>query len=97
MNSLAAPIVPTHASPDRSAAAAAGPVRPTRASTRRASRREYVLVTIIAFPVFLAIAIAARLLPRARRDKLLGACAEGNVFSQARAMTGIAIPAVFMG
>lgn len=97
MNTIAAPIVSSHASPERTVAPGAVHARPTRLSSRRASRREYFLVATIAFPVFFAIAVAARLLPRARRERLLGACADGNVFSQARAMTGIAIPAAFMG
>ncbi len=71
--------------------------RPSRLSTRRASKREYYVVLAFAFTVFMVIALFARLLPRARREKLLGACADGNVFAQAKAMAGMTIPFAFMG
>jgi hypothetical protein len=71
--------------------------RSSRLSTRQASKREYYLVLAFAFTIFMVIALFARLLPRARRERLLGACVDGNVFAQAKAMAGMTIPFAFMG
>lgn len=76
---------------------AAAPSRPDRMSSRRASRREYLVVSAIAFPIFFVIVLFARLLPRSRRERLLGAFVDGNVFAQAKAMAATTIPYAFMG
>jgi hypothetical protein len=71
--------------------------RRSRLTSRRDARREYLLVSAIAFMIFMVVVLFARLLPRARRARLLGACADGNIVAQARAMAAMSIPFAFMG
>jgi hypothetical protein len=64
-----------------------------RANARRAARREYRLVWGIAFLIFLAVALAARILPPARRVAAFGA--RRSVLGDARALTNSTIPIAF--
>jgi hypothetical protein len=53
------------------------------ARRRRAEDRSFRLVLWLAFSVLLVVAIAARLLPAARRPALLGGDGSGSVVRQA--------------
>lgn len=65
-----------------------------RRKARRAAERDYRLITATAFPVFVAIATLARLLPREARVKLTGG--RRTVLADARAMVAATIPFAFM-
>jgi hypothetical protein len=64
-----------------------------RRKARRAAERDYRLVSAAAFPVFLAIATLARLLPREARVKLCGG--RRSILGDARAMVASTISIAF--
>jgi hypothetical protein len=69
--------------------------RSLRLKARRATEREYRLVSSVAFVIFLAVATFARLLPGRLRARVTGA--EGrSILADARAMTANTIPIAFM-
>ncbi|MEI8144732.1 MAG: hypothetical protein WCH83_04655 [Alphaproteobacteria bacterium] len=67
-----------------------------RGSTRRADRLEYRLIFALAFIVFFVVAIAARIMPRAWRERVLGLPHRGGIVSDARSMVTSSIPFAFM-
>jgi hypothetical protein len=64
------------------------------ARRRRADERQHWLLLCALYPFFLVLAVAARLIPRARRG---GSMFPGgrSVFAQARAAAATCIPFVF--
>ena len=66
-----------------------------RRRARRAAEREYRFVSAAAFPIFLAMAVSARLMPRALRTRLCGT-ERRSVLGDARAMAAATIPIAFM-
>jgi hypothetical protein len=67
-----------------------------KAGRKRGGSREFWLYFAISFPIFLAIAVLARLLPRAWRPGLTEVSGEGSVFGQAKAAANKVLPFVFM-
>ena len=66
-----------------------------RRRARKAAEREYRMITAAAFPAFLAVAAAARLMPEELRRKVCGV-EHRTVLGDARAMVAAAIPMAFM-
>lgn len=66
-----------------------------RRRARKAAEREYRMITAAAFPAFLAVAAAARLMPTELRRKVCGV-EHRTVMGDARAMVAAAIPMAFM-
>ena len=62
--------------------------------TRKAATREYRAVLAVAFPIFLGVAVVARLLPYAWRGRLCGS-ERRSVWGDARAMAAATIPVAF--
>lgn len=63
---------------------------------RHDGSREFWLYFAISFPIFLIIAVLARLLPRAWRPGLSELRGEGSVFGEAKAAANKVLPFVFM-
>jgi hypothetical protein len=73
-------------------------VRIARRAARRSTRSEYKFLTFFATLVFLFVALAARILPRGWRVRILRLpAAGGSVLNDARVMVAMTIPFVFMG
>lgn len=66
-----------------------------RRRARRAAEREYRLLSAAAFPLFLAVAAGARLLPLSGRRRICGG-EHPTVLADARAMVAATIPMAFM-
>lgn len=66
-----------------------------RRRARKAAEREYRMITAAAFPAFLVVAAAARLMPTDLRRKVCGV-EHRTVMGDARAMVAAAIPMAFM-
>lgn len=69
--------------------------REPRDAARRAERREYRLVSGVAYAVFVPVAAAARLLPADARARLCGTAAGRSVLGDARAMAESSISIAF--
>jgi hypothetical protein len=67
-----------------------------RAHRRGTGSREFWLYFAISFPIFLTIAVLARLLPRAWRPGMSELRGEGSVFGEAKAAANKVLPFVFM-
>ncbi len=68
--------------------------RSLRLKARKATEREYRLVSTFAFGIFLVVAVLARLLPPRLRARVTGA--EGrSILADARVMTANTIPIAF--
>jgi hypothetical protein len=81
-----------HADETRGSHAVAGR-KPQR---RRGGTSEFWLYFAISFPIFLTIAVLARLLPRSWRPGLVEVKGEGSVFGEAKAAANKVLPFVFM-
>jgi hypothetical protein len=66
-----------------------------RRRARRAAEREYRLLSAAAFPLFLAVAVGARMLPSPWRRRICGG-EHPTVLADARAMVAATIPMAFM-
>jgi hypothetical protein len=93
MTTLAEPAV-TSAEPMRERAPT---LDVARRAARRATRSEYRWLIGLAMLLFLVVALAARILPRSLRVRLLHLPARGSVLHDARVMAAMSIPFVFMG
>lgn len=68
--------------------------RAAHAGTRQAAAREYRVVFAVAFPIFLLVALFARLLPYAWRGQICGSETR-SILGDARAMAAATIPVAF--
>ncbi len=68
--------------------------RAEHARTRRATTREYRVVFAVAFPIFLLVALVARLMPYAWRGRICGSETR-SILGDARAMAAATIPVAF--
>jgi hypothetical protein len=69
--------------------------REPREAARRATEREYRLVSGVAYAVFLPVAAAARLMPAHLRIRLCGTACGRSVLGDARAMAESSISIAF--
>ena len=84
----------TNPAVDDQPAARRAPARPSRATLRRRKATEFWLYFAVTFPVFLAVALVSRLLPRSWRPF---AGSGRGVFGDAKAAAYTVLPFVFMG
>ncbi|WP_119169153.1 hypothetical protein [Algihabitans albus] len=63
---------------------------------RNAGSYEFWLYFAVSFPIFLTIAVLARLLPRSWRPGLTELRGKGSVFGEAKAAANRVLPFVFM-
>jgi hypothetical protein len=68
--------------------------RAAHAGTRKAATREYHAVLAVAFPIFLVVALFARLLPYSWRGRICGS-ERRSILGDARAMAAATIPVAF--
>ncbi len=85
-----------HSSTAVRAPATQAPTASARSRRREAGSGEFWLYFAISFPIFLTIAVLARLLPRAWRPGLAALRGEGSVFGEAKAAANKVLPFVFM-
>ena len=68
----------------------------TRSRRRNTGRYEFWLYFAVSFPIFLTIAVLARLLPKPWRPGIAAMQGQGSVFGEAKAATNRVLPFVFM-
>lgn len=69
---------------------------PARSRRRGTGRYEFWLYFAVSFPIFLTIAVLARLLPKSWRPGVAAVQGQGSVFGEAKAATNRVLPFVFM-
>jgi hypothetical protein len=74
---------------------AAGAGATPRHAARRAVRRDYRVLSSLAFIIFLVVAAVARLLPERIRSHICGTCEPRSIVADARAMVASTIAIAF--